>query len=267
LSLRNDSRTFVGMIEKAYIQEYGNGRMEPEHQGIRRILESRNIPVILFTQKKLDRRKLDLSPECLVAGETSVITKALKQLYVEPPPPNTYPEALQHLLKRKIWQSTLKEVLYDLDSNPFHTGVFVKPKDTAKKFTGCVLNSLSDTYLLKGASLQTPVFCAETVYWLTEYRVFVVNSQIAGIKHYWGDEGIPLNLNEVEEAIKHFETSPERTNGYGIDFDVLQNGETALIEWNDGYALGSYKLDDELYTNLIIARWEEMMLNINPPKI
>lgn len=110
------------------------------------------------------------------------------------------------------------------------------------------------------------MFCAETVYWLTEYRVFVVNSDIVGIKHYWGDESIPLNLKEVEEAINHFEASPERTNGYGIDFGVLQNGETALIEWNDGYALGSYKLDHELYTDLIIARWEEMMRKADAAK-
>lgn len=248
------------MIEKAYIQTYGNGKMEPEHRGIQRILESRNIPVSMFTQKKLDRQQLDLSPKYLVAGETSVISKALKQLQAGPPPPNTYPGALKYMLKRNVWESTLKAVLHDLDSNPFHSGVFVKPRDSAKKFTGCVLNSISDRYLLKGASLQTPVLCAETVHWLSEYRVFVVNSRIAGIKHYWGDEHIPLNLSEVEEAIRHFEASPERTNGYGIDFGVLQNGETALIEWNDGYSLGSYELDDELYTDLIIARWEELML-------
>lgn len=251
------------MIEKAYIQTYGNGKMEPEHRGIQLILESRNIPVSLFTQKTLDRRRLDLSPKCLVAGETSVISKALKQLMVELPAPNTYPEALRYMLKRNIWESTLKAVLSDLDSNPFHAGVFVKPKDSAKKFTGFVLHSLSDRYLLKGASLQTPVFCAEPVHWLSEYRIFVLNSRIVGIKHYWGDEQIRLDLSEVEKAINHFETSTERTNGYGIDFGVLQNGETALIEWNDGYALGSYGLDDMLYTDLILARWEEMMLTRN----
>lgn len=248
------------LIEKAYIQTYGNGKMEPEHRGIQRILESRNIPVTLFTQKKIDRRQLDLSPTCLVAGETSVISKALKQLGVEVPPPNTYPESLKYMLKRSVWESTLKAVLHDLDSNPFHSGIFVKPKDSAKKFTGCVLNSISDRYLLKGASLQTPVLCAETVQWLSEYRVFVINSRIAGIKHYWGDEQISLNLSEVEEAISRLEASPERSNGYGIDFGILQSGETALIEWNDGYALGSYGLDDVLYTDLIIARWEELML-------
>jgi len=252
------------MIEKAYIQTYGNGKMEPEHRGIQAVLEARNIPVTLFTQKKIDRSQLDLSPDCLIAGETSVVSKALKQLRVELPPPNTYPEALKYMLKRHVWESTLKAVLHDLDVNPFHSGVFVKPRDSAKKFTGCVLNSLSDRYLLKGASLHTPVWCAETVHWLSEYRVFVVNSRIAGIRHYWGDEQISIHLPEVEEAIGRLEASPERTNGYGIDFGVLQNGETALIEWNDGYSLGSYGLEDELYTELIIARWEEMMLTKTP---
>lgn len=81
-----------------------------------------------------------------------------------------------------------------------------------------------------------------------------------------GNDSISLNLTEVEEAICRFEAASERTNGYGIDFGVLQNGETALIEWNDGYALGSYGIDDELYTDLIIARWEEMMLKADSTK-
>jgi hypothetical protein len=39
------------MISHAYIHEYGNGKLEPEHLDIKLVLESRNIPLTLFTQK------------------------------------------------------------------------------------------------------------------------------------------------------------------------------------------------------------------------
>jgi hypothetical protein len=60
------------------------------------------------------------------------------------------------------------------------------------------------------------------------------------------------------EAIGLLEASGEATAGYGIDFGVLRGGTIALVEWNDGFALGSYDLDKSLYTDLILARWCEL---------
>lgn len=47
--------------------------------------------------------------------------------------------------------------------------------------------------------------------------------------------------------------------GYGIDFGVLDDGRTALVELNDGYALGNYGLAAEAYLALCIARWEQLV--------
>ena len=44
-----------------------------------------------------------------------------------------------------------------------------------------------------------------------------------------------------------------------FDFGLLTSGETALVEWNDAFALGSYDLDPQLYTDLILTRWEELI--------
>jgi ATP-grasp domain, R2K clade family 2 len=152
---------------------------------------------------------------------------------------------------RKIHQLELQQ----------YSGLFIKPKDVVKKFTGCVVYSISDLYQLQGSSHKTIIYCSPIVNWLTEYRVFVCNGQIIAIKHYHGDATIELNMQEVHNTINCLENSEEGTAGYGIDFGVLANGETALIEWNDGFGLGSYGLDKELYTNLIIARWEELTKN------
>jgi hypothetical protein len=42
---------------------------------------------------------------------------------------------------------------------------------------------------------------------------------------------------------------------------VLATGKTAPIVWNDGYALGSYSLDKELYTEMIMNRWKQLTKN------
>jgi ATP-grasp domain, R2K clade family 2 len=47
--------------------------------------------------------------------------------------------------------------------------------------------------------------------------------------------------------------------GYAIDFGVLSTGETALVEMNDGFALGAYAIDSQDYTDLICARWTELL--------
>lgn len=46
--------------------------------------------------------------------------------------------------------------------------------------------------------------------------------------------------------------------GYGIDFGVLADGRTALVEVNDGYGLGNYGLAKETYLDLCVARWQEL---------
>jgi ATP-grasp domain, R2K clade family 2 len=101
--------------------------------------------------------------------------------------------------------------------------------------------------------------CSEVVTWQSEYRVYVARGQILGTRHYLGDPNVPLDGQEIATAVAEYEASGEATAGYGIDFGVLGTGQTALIEVNDGYALGSYGLEDDLYTDLLIARWCQLV--------
>lgn len=72
-----------------------------------------------------------------------------------------------------------------------------------------------------------------------------------------------MALNEAEtlSAIDILEHSGNANCAYGIDFGVLADGDTALIELNDGFSLGSYGLDPAVYADLILARWTELMSN------
>lgn len=199
-----------------------------------------------------------MTKDTLVVGEIPIVLKALKYLGIINLNPNTYPICLLYMLKRRVWTSTISDIVRDVNNNSFN-GIFVKPKLHAKKFTGFIVYSSSDFYKFQDASHQTLLYCSEIVQWKSEYRIYVTDGKIVGIRNYAGDEAVTLNMDEVYQAIDTLEKSDERTAGYGIDFGILSNGETALIEWNDGFSLGSYHLDKEKYTDLIIARWLELM--------
>ncbi|MDY6900666.1 MAG: ATP-grasp domain-containing protein [Cyanobacteriota bacterium] len=97
------------------------------------------------------------------------------------------------------------------------------------------------------------------VSWVSEYRVYVVNSEIRSIDFYNGDNSIFIDVNKVKQAIKSLDNTGESYAGYAIDFGVLDSGETALVEMNDGFAVGAYSIDRKNYTDLILARWEELL--------
>jgi hypothetical protein len=245
------------MIKRAYIHEYGQGKMEPEQKDVLDVLKARGIPCELFTSKKLSRNQLVFDSETFVAGDNIVIPTVLKKIgfnYIN----DTYPKCLEKYLERKVWETTIRNLLFQADLQEIPQ-IFIKPKSKAKLFTGFIINSYHDLFKLDRYSKNTEIYCSTIVNWLSEYRVFVNGSKIVGIKLYYGDEKYILDMNTVEKAIIDFENSPEKTTAYGIDFGVLDNGKTAFIEWNDGFALGSYGLDKEIYTDLLIARWEEIL--------
>jgi hypothetical protein len=184
----------------------------------------------------------------------------LKKLNIDPPS-DSYPQSLRPWLERKVWTTTVRKLLIESHQTEL-SGIFIKPRSKAKLFTGFVLRSNAGLSKLDGCAKDTELYVSEEVEWLSEYRVFVMDGKIVGTRIYSGDPIHSLDMQIVEQAIAAFEASDERTSAYGIDFGVLANGSTALVEWNDGYSLGSYGLDKELYTDLILRRWEELMKQI-----
>jgi len=244
-------------ITRALIQTDASGHMESEMRDLKEELLERGVPVELFTEKQLTRRKLALAPDILVAGYVSEVQAALHQLKREWTAIDDYPESLRHLLHRSVHVSTVGQIIHNLH-NELMAPLFVKPKGRMKRFTGTVFASPSDIMFMEGTSSKTPVYCSEVVRWQSEYRVFVMYGQIVGIQHYAGDPGRTLDEQIVTEAVQTYRMSGEAPAGYGIDFGVLDSGQTALIEVNDGFSLGSYGLPRSIYTDLTISRWCEL---------
>ena len=59
----------------------------------------------------------------------------MKKLGIPMPLAADYPECLTPLLKRRIWRSTLGELVAAVNENP-STQVFFKPADDIKAFSG-----------------------------------------------------------------------------------------------------------------------------------
>ena len=133
-----------------------------------------------------------------------------------------------------------------------------KPEGRKKRFTGHVFTHPDDLFYTEGASRKTPILCSEVVKWLSEYRVYVLNGSIVGVKHYEGDREIKIDEQVAVEAVHLLQASHQGTAGYAIDLGIMSDGKTALVEWNDGFSLGSYNLDRAVYTDLQIARWCEI---------
>lgn len=247
------------MIKKAYIHTYGNKKLEPEHQDVVNVLEKRNIEYELFTDKKILRNQLPIDHTTFIVGDHFVFSHIFKKYNIQPPS-DSYPKSLRNYLKRNIRETTIQEL-----SNSYDEGIpsiFVKPKSKTKLFTGFTIESSLDFYRLMEFPKSTELYCSSIVDWLAEYRVFVNNSKIVAVKRYSGEEKYNLDMTTVQNAIQDLEKSKEGTSAYGIDFGVLSTGDTALVEWNDGYALGSYGLDQEIYTDLLLERWSEILNTI-----
>ena len=246
------------MITRAYIHEYGNGKIEPEQLTVKNVLESRGISCELFTEKRVHRNQLELDNSTLVVGDNPTIQSVLKRIgynreFL------SYPKSLRQYLYRNVRETTIANLIAESSSTDI-SNIFIKPRDKSKLFTGFVVNSNNDLFNIFHYSKSTRLFVSPIVEWISEFRVFVNNSNIVGIKNYSGKSDASIDMKLIKSAISDLENSQESTQGYSLDFGVLDNGETALVEWNDGYALGAYGLDEEIYTDLILARWNEILL-------
>ncbi|UJB69732.1 ATP-grasp domain-containing protein [Acaryochloris sp. 'Moss Beach'] len=248
----------MSTITKAFIQELGNRKLETEEQQVVEELNRRKIPYSFFTEKRIHRRQLPLGKHTLVVGNLPCILGALKQLNIPWPEPNDYPICLQDCLHRRTWQSTVSDLAIRLEKGDY-PAIFAKPCSRRKQFTGAIFQSESDLAQVSGVSKYEPLICSEVVNWRSEYRVYVVRSQIRGIHHYEGNPLVQVNRDTVEKAIRILRESGEAYAGYAIDFGVFDSGKTALIEMNDGFAIGAYGISAQDYTDMILARWEELL--------
>lgn len=241
-----------------YLQKYKSNKFEHEEESLAREFTRRGYEIKPFYGKEVLRNRLKFTKDDLVAGNITIMHNVFKQLGVEIPETHDYPDVLKPYLKRKVWYGKLRDILRPIEDG-YADEFFIKPKERLKRFTGFVVKDMSSLYRFGNISKNIEVWASEVVYWISEYRVYVVNGKVRGIKYYNGNPDVQLDLITVDNAIDDYEKSGLAPKAYGIDFGVLDTGETALIEVNDGYSIGNYELDDKDYADLIETRWNEII--------
>jgi hypothetical protein len=242
------------MFRHAFIQQLGNNRLRVEERLVLDECQRQGIETSLYLAKHIQRRQIPLDHDSFICGDMDAMHGAMKMLGIEPPVVDDYPLALEPFFHRRVWRSSMAQLENRLDSGE---EVFVKPAGRRKLFTGRVFAAPSDLYHLSGVSRQEPLWCSDVVDWLAEYRVYVVEHQPLIVAHYAGDDRQSLDMQTVHAALKAYSSTAPAA--YGIDFGVLESGQTALVEANDGYALGAYQIDAAPYAKLLFSRWSELL--------
>jgi hypothetical protein len=135
--------------------------------------------------------------------------------------------------------------------------MFIKPREQQKRFTGFVAFDGGDLGRVEALGRATPVWYSDVVTWRSEQRVFVRNGEIVGVRTY-SDHDEPVDLGVVREAIATWRATGNMPCACAMDFGVLSDGHTALVEVNDAFSVGAYGLNADVYLDLLIARWEEL---------
>ena len=211
----------------------------------------RRVPCDLVSAKELESGSLPLTRSTLVAGGIRTVEAAIKQIGMKTPVANNLPEELSTWFGRKVHRTTLGNFRKQWDA----TSCFVKPLDKNKLFPAIAMFDRDDLTTLDAVDENVRVLVSEYVLFESEWRVFVIRGEIIGMSHYQGDCFRYPDAATVKAAIAAFRSAPA---AYGIDFGVLSNGKTVLVEANDGYSLGSCSLNSVDYTQMLEARWAEL---------
>ncbi|MBK8259598.1 MAG: ATP-grasp domain-containing protein [Polyangiaceae bacterium] len=246
------------MFQRAFLERAGDGKRRLEERLVADVLTARGMVIEWYTQKQIDRRALPLGEDTFIMGAMPAMHGAMKQLDIPIPPPNDYPPCLQPFFCRAIWRSTLDQFERRVWGG-LERPVFVKPAERRKAFTGRVFTSPDDLWFLGNTTRRQEIWCSDAVRWESEYRVYVIDGQVVAIDHYAGRADVPLSEQTLTEAVDTYCKSGSAPAAFGIDFGVLDTGETALVEANDGFSLGAYQVEGAIYTNVLLTRWSELL--------
>jgi len=204
-----------------------------------------------------------ISKNTVPIGSVEFVRSAMAGLCVSEPENISYPVVLMNYLRRRVDQSRAGSVF---------GRYFVKPV-TTKAFTGFVFDSFEDPESLCSHDREqyecfialpadTPVWISEPVRWVSEVRYYVLEGNVIGKGRYddGADEAQMPDEAQVLEMVKSFWEKDETPVAFALDAGVLEDGETALVEVNDAWALGYYSgtLSPQSYIEMLSRRWAQI---------
>lgn len=192
----------------------------------------------------------------IIIGSMEVTKIYLKKLGITIPPPLNVPDELKLLSKRATYNTTLGDVR-NYDENQFP--LFIKPidKTSANNFIpGPVKNKKDFSCYYSKFNNDLEVQISSVINFNSEYRCFVLEGKLIGIKHYIDDFKLFPDIDYIYKCIATYKSSPI---AYTLDVGITDKGETLLVECNDAWSIGNYGLDAVEYVKLLLKRWHQIM--------
>jgi hypothetical protein len=257
------------MISRAFIQCYEEGKLGEQSSLASIELQTRGIPSIFMSLEAFQAFTMSPAPlaklSCtdLVVGDFQYIRLALLGLGIKFPSAPDFPVCLEYLLYRRTFVSTLGELKDMIIKDP-KAEVFFKPLEETKAFSGDLATLDWINFLLFDQHIPSDfaLVCSDRVDMLCEYRAYVVEGKVRALCRYRGPHDIVPDRGIIEGAAADLFASEEGRAlvGCSIDFAVVQLADgsrvTALIEVNEGFALGAYEgLSGKDFVDLLCARW------------
>ena len=195
-----------------------------------------------------------LTNGAMPVGSVEFVRKAMEISSITEPPNITYPEEISSYLKRGVIQTTIDKIIL---------GYFIKPIET-KTFTGFIYGEVDDMdesdleqmMVVSKLPNDTQIWMSEPVIWKSEWRYYVMDGQITGKARYDQNDDDDAPIPD-ETIVQNCINDLSFKHPYALDFGVLGNGETALVEVNDAWAIGLYSnsITPREYLIFLLNRW------------
>ncbi len=241
------------MIYRVYIQSLNNFPITDWMLSAYLGFKEKGTEVILFEEIE----EVPTSRYNIVVAYSDFTFAYFERLGLPPIISLNIPREIERFTERAIERTTMGVLKAGINEDKIKFPVFIKPDGLMKEFVGGVVSSKGNALVyFDKVKDETPVLLSSVVNFVSEYRGYVIEGELVGIKHYIGDFRVFPDMKVVDAAIAEYKSQPA---GYSIDFGVTDDGRTLLIECNDGWSLGNYGLEDRLYSKLIGVRWRQLM--------
>mgnify|MGYP001448197732 CR=1 FL=1 len=240
-----------------YVSKY-EGRLGHEEKLIWQYCTVEGVKCKSFDPNLYASGKVNLDNPSLIVGSVETLTRYFENVGIEPPASNDYPASLKKYLHRNIHHTTL----HNLQGAMFP--IFIKPA-SLKLFTGRVFSSIDEIKMLANISDRTGLITSSLVDWVSEWRFYIHDGELISEDCYAGDPNRLPDRAVIKDAIRCIVNDKHLPNTCTVDFGILSSGETALIEWNDAWAIGAYSdISYRRYFLLLKSRWDDIHNSLFP---